>query len=78
MSIVADIHMAKARYFEHLAVHKCRDAISSRADGQEPCETRADLLTEWTNTAGNWGLAADDDNRQREHFLRNEKKAALQ
>jgi hypothetical protein len=76
MSIMADIKRAKAEYHDHLATHKCRDAISSLADNQTPCTTRMELMQAWMTTAELWGLEPDDDQRQREHFNRNLRPAA--
>ena len=76
MSIIADIKKARAEYFDHLATHKCRDAVSSRADNQEPCAVRADLIQAWSGTASLWGQEHDDDARQRAHYERNLRPAA--
>lgn len=77
MSIIADIRQAKGEYIAHIAEHKCRDAFSARADGQEPCNQRVELMQAWTGTAGLWGAESDDDARQREHFNRNLRPAAV-
>lgn len=76
MSIIADIKRAKAEYVAHVAEHKCRDAFSARADNQEPCSVRAELIRAWSGTAGMWGREPDDDARQRAHFERNLRPAA--
>lgn len=71
MSIIADIRQAKSEFTAHVAEHKCRDAFSARADGQEPCAIRVELLQAFIGTAGLWGREPDDDRRQREHYERN-------
>ena len=76
MSIVADIKQAKAEYIAHIAQHKCRDSFAARADGQEPCARRVELMQAWVGTAGLWAEEPDDDRRQREHFERNQKRPA--
>jgi hypothetical protein len=68
MSIVADIKREKHAYDSHVAQHKC---------GQlRKCPERARLWQKWMNAAKDWGTASDDDQRQREHYLRNIKRAA--
>jgi hypothetical protein len=68
MSIIADVKQAKWEYEDHIARHKCRA-------GQ--CEKRAELIQAWFGTAGMLGLEPDDDQRQRDHYNRNLRAAAL-
>lgn len=68
MSIVADIKREKHAYEGHVAKHKCSQL--------EKCPERTKFWKAWMDAAKKWGTEADDDRRQREHYLRNVKKAA--
>lgn len=68
MSIVADIKQAKAEHTQHLATHRCSQL--------KVCEARAELWRAYMATADQWGAEPDDDQRQREHFERNQKRPA--
>ena len=79
MSIVADIHRARAEFEDHVATHKCRARMAAIAAGETPCDVRLDLLQAWFasphSAASMWGKEPDDDRRQREHHFRNVKNA---
>ncbi len=68
MSIIADIKMARDEHTQHLATHKCSQL--------QKCDIRAELWQAYMTMADMWGLEADDDQRQREHYERNYKRPA--
>lgn len=68
MSIVADIKQEKARYEDHVARHGCSQL--------KKCADRARAWQAWMDAARRWGTESTDDQRQREHYLRNVKKSA--
>jgi len=68
MSIVADIKREKHAYDQHVARHGCSQL--------KRCPERASFWQKWMDAAKRWGTESDDDQRQRDHYLRNVKKAA--
>lgn len=68
MSIVADIKQARDDHTRHLATHKCSQLVQ--------CPERSKLWRVYMATADQWGAEPDDDQRQREHFERNQKRPA--